>query len=186
MSNSCHVRLIDAPDEAGRTTATLFSSLATRLVTLHYTSGIGVVGSTLVGLAQIGREISQTAEGAKLRSAIEKSAACKNGITLWKALRLPEWTNGMPASPVLDHVRNDLALLLCDDLDKAIANVPVPQETSVKSSEEAPVDLNFVDTMMGLWVYSREVVRSIEVLADGINFDEIIKEGGVGEGGILR
>ena len=177
MGEKAKVRLVDPPEEAGRTTATLFSSLAARLVVLHYTSGVSVVGSTLVGLAEAGREISQTAEGARLRRAIEQSTASANGETVWKALRIAEWTSGMPASPVLDHVRNDLALLLADDLDEVVANVPVPQETEIKQRTETPEDLNFIDTMMGLWVYSREIVRSLEALAehmpqDGNRFEE--------------
>lgn len=165
MADAPHLRLIDPADEAGRTTATLFASLAARMIALHYTSGVSVVGSTLAGLAEAGREISKTAEGARLRRAIEASEAHRNGEMLWKALRVAGWTEGMPVSPVLDHVRNDLALLLAKDLAETIDNVPAPPETRVARSARGPVEINFLDTLMGLWVYSREIVRSVEMLA---------------------
>lgn len=165
MADAPHLRLIDSADEAGRTTATLFASLATRMIALHYTSGVSVVGSTLAGLAEAGREISKTAEGARLRRALEASGVRDNGEMLWKALRVAGWTEGMPVSPVLDHVRNDLALLLADDLAETIDNVPAPPETRVGRSAGRPAEINFLDTMLGLWVYSREIVRSVEMLA---------------------
>ena len=187
MVQNVKVRLVDAPEDAGRTTATLFASLASRLITLHYTSGVSVVGSTLVGLAQIGREISRTAEGARMRSAIEAHAAARNGETVWKVLRIADWTNGMPASPILDHVRNDLGLLLAGDLDEVVNNIPVPQETRTARSAAEPQDLNFVDTLMGLWVYSREICRAVEALADeGAEENGVFRADGIAGGTLLR
>lgn len=187
MPDDIHARLIDAPDEAGRTTATLFTSLAARLIALHYTSGVSVVGSTLSGLAEAGREISRTAEGARIRRAIEKSAARENGELLWKTLRVAAWTEGMPSAPILDHVRNDLALLLAPDLAETIENVPAPPENRVHAGSRLPPDVNFMDTLMGLWVYSREIVRSVELMAATAGSTETLEPGDpVHTGPILR
>lgn len=187
MPDDIDARLIDAPDEAGRTTATLFASLAARLIALHYTSGVSVVGSTLAGLAEAGREISRTAEGARIRRAIENSTIKDNGDLLWKSLRVAAWTEGMPPAPVLDHVRNDLALLLSDDLAETIENVPAPPENRVKAGGRVPPDVNFVDTLMGLWVYSREIVNSVEVMAAQSGKPEAIEAGDpLHQGPILR
>ena len=179
--------LIDAPDEAGRTTATLFTSLASRLIALHYTSGVSVVGSTLSGLAAAGREISRTADGARIRRAIEAGAVKANGELLWKTLRVAAWTEGMPPAPVLDHVRNDLALLLAGDLAETIENVPAPPESRVQQGSRLPPDVNFVDTLMGLWVYSREIVNSVELMAAASDTGDSIEPGDpVHHGPILR
>lgn len=187
MGGDLHIRLIDPPDENGRTTSSLFSSLASRLITLHYTSGISVIGSTLAGLAEAGREISRTAEGARIRRAIEASAARENGELLWTALRVAGWTEGLPPAPVLDHVRNDMALLLADDLGETIANVPAPLESRVHRTGAVPVAINFIDTLMGLWVHSREIVRSIEALASTAPSGAVVEPGDpVHEGPILR
>lgn len=188
MPGTAKIRLIDPPDEAGRTTSSLFSSLAARLIALHYTSGVSVVGSTLTGLAEVGVEVSKSAQGARMRRAIAASAACANGEIIWKVLRIGGWTNGMPASPVLDHVRNDLALLLSTDLNEVIANPPSPQETQLKRAAIPPRELTFLDTLLGLWAYSREIVLSVEALAAA--FPETTNETESGDGlsdeGIMR
>lgn len=182
-----HVRLIDASDEAGRTTASLFSSLAGRMVALHYTSGVSVIGSTLAGLAEAGREISKTSDGARMRRAIAASVAKNNGELIWKALRISSWSEGIPATPVLDHVRNDLALLLAHDLTDTLENVPAPQESRMNTVSRELVDINFLDTVMGLWIYSREVVSSIEALQATAAAAERIEPGdALHNGSILR
>jgi hypothetical protein len=188
MAKTVEVRLVDLPEDAGRTTATLFSSLAARLIALHYTSGVSIVGSTLAGLAEIGREVSKTAEGARLRRALETSEVAKNGDAIWKALRIADWTNGMPASPILDHVRNDLALILAEDLSDVVDDIPVPQETRLTRSPRAPEDLNFMDTLLGLWLYSREIVSAIEALAGKDSASEATFDAGdgLGNGAILK
>lgn len=187
MPDTVNIRLIDPPDEAGRTTASLFASLASRLIALHYTSGVSIIGSTMAGLAEAGREISGTAEGARIRRAIENSVIRENGEQLWRALRIASWTEGMPAAPVLDHIRNDLALLLADDLAETIDNVPAPGETALNTSSTLPPEINFMDTLMGLWVHSREIMRSIEALAETVSTPEPIQQGDpVHKGPILR
>lgn len=181
------LRLLDAPDEAGRTTASLFASLAGRLIALHYTSGVSVVGSTLAGLAEAGREISRTAEGARLRRAIAASPAFANGELIWRALKVADWTQGMPAAPVLDHVRNDLALLLAADLAETVDNVPAPGETRLRAGGGLPPEITFLDTLMGLWVQAREIVASVEAIAAQAPRGPVIDAGDpVHRGPILR
>lgn len=161
------VRLVDAEDEAGRTTASLVGSLAARLLALHYTSGVSVVGSLIAGLAALGREASRTAEGALIRQALERGPAVGNGDAVWSAMRIGDWASGLPASPVLDHVRNDLALLLAKDLEETLEQpfaLPEARPRSVVSAE-APVPVTSIDCLVGLWVYSREIVRAVEALA---------------------
>lgn len=187
MPDRANIRLIDPPEDAGRTTASLFASLASRLITLHYTSGVSVIGSTLAGLAEAGREISKTAEGARIRRALEASAVKDNGELLWSALRVTGWTEGMPAAPVLDHIRNDLALLLADDLAETIENVPAPLENKVHRSKTVPAAITFIDTLMGLWIHSREIVQSVEALARSAPEADTVEPGdAVHRGPILR
>ncbi|WP_298918695.1 hypothetical protein [uncultured Roseobacter sp.] len=187
MPDTASIRLIDPPEDAGRTTASLFASLASRLITLHYTSGVSVIGSTLAGLAEAGREISKTAEGARIRRALEASAIKENGDLLWNALRVTGWTEGMPAAPVLDHIRNDLALLLADDLAETIENVPAPLENKVRQSGNVPANINFIDTLMGLWIHSREIVQSVEAMARlAPDIDAVEPGDAVHSGPILR
>lgn len=187
MPSSASIRLIDPPEDAGRTTASLFASLASRLIALHYTSGVSVIGSTMAGLAEAGREISKTAEGARIRRALEASAVKENGELLWNALRVTGWTEGMPAAPLLDHIRNDLALLLAPDLAETIENVPAPLETKVHRSSTLPASINFIDSLMGLWIHSREILQSIEALAESGPDQNPIEPGdSVHTGPILR
>jgi hypothetical protein len=188
MPGTVTIKLIDPSDDADRTTSTLFASLATRLITLHYMSGVSAIGSTLAGLAVLGAEISKTAEGARIRRALAASQACANGERIWKVLHIASLTGGVPASPVLDHVRNDLALLLSNDLNEVVANPPSPQEARPRRIAAAPIESTFLDTTLGLWAYSREIVLSIEALArQGAEMTTEIELGdGLGDGEILR
>lgn len=159
------VSLVDTPDEAERTTASLVGSLAARLIALHYTSGVSVIGSVVAGLAALGREVSTTAEGARLRRALEAGPAGRNAEALWSALRIPEWAAGLPPSPVLDHVRNDLALLLAGDLRETLEETPIPPQSYAAREAPEAGEVNALDTLMGLWAYSREIARAVETLA---------------------
>ena len=159
------VQLIDPLNEAGRTTASMVASLASRLITLHYTSGVSVIGSLVAGLAAAGREAAKTSRGAQLRKALLAGTAGANGEALWAALRIGDWASGLPASPVLDHVRNDLALLLSDDLKEALETTPILPEYKAGSQQGEPQPVTCIDCLMGLWLYSGEIVRSIEALA---------------------
>ena len=159
------VRLVDAPEEAGRSTATLLASLTARLATLHLISGADAVGSLSAGLSRLGREVSGTAAGAQLRQALEAGRAGTNGPALWSALRIDEWASSLPPSPVLDQLRNDLALLLADDLQPTLELLPIPPEPSEAGIAEEPAPATFVDFTLGLWAFSLEVVWAVESMA---------------------
>lgn len=159
------VRLIDGADEPGRTTATLIASLAARLGVLHLISGADAVGAMTAGFAELGREVSRTAEGARLREAIEAGRPGANGNALWKALHLEGWVSSMPPSPVLDQLRNDLALLLVDDLEETLRLMPIPGQSVGAKGARQPEASTFADCLLGLWAFSRELIRSVEALA---------------------
>ena len=159
------VRLVDAPTGPGRTTATLVASLAARLGTLHFVSGGAAVGSIVAGFAALGRELRQTASGARLHRAIESARAGTNGEALWSALKISDWASGVPPSPILDHLRNDLALLLADDLEDTLALLPIPGEAA---GDQAPADDGqppaFADCVLGLWAFAREITCAVDAL----------------------
>jgi hypothetical protein len=159
------VRLIDCADEPGRTTATLVASLAARLGILNLMSGADAVGSMTAGFAALGREVGRTAEGTRLREAIEAGRPGANGNALWKALRLEEWISSMPPSPVLDQLRNDLALLLVDDLEETLQLMPIPGQSVGAKGASQPAPATFADCLLGLWAFSTELIRSVEALA---------------------
>lgn len=159
------VRLVDAPQEAGRSTATLLASLMARLATLHLISGADAVGSLTAGMSRLGREVAATAAGAQLRQALESGRAGTNGPALWSALRIDEWASSLPPSPVLDQLRNDLALLLADDLQPTLELLPIPAEPSEGGNAPEPTPSTFVDFTLGLWAFSVEVVRAVESMA---------------------
>jgi len=157
-------RLVDAPGQAGRTTATLLASLAARLGSLYLVSGADAVGSLAAGFAALGRAVSETAEGARLRRALERSRVGANGDALWTALRIRDWISSLPPAPVLGQLRNDLALVLADDLLDMLELMPIPGEPAGASADE-PAAAEFVELVLGLWAFSRELVAAVEELA---------------------
>lgn len=159
------ITLIDAADEAGRTTATLVASLAARLATLYAVSGAAAVGSMVSGFAAIGRDASRTAAGAQLRHALERGRIAGNGEALWTALRIRQWASLAPAAPLLDQLRNDMALLLAPNLEETLALLPIPGEPAagVDAGEEPASE--FLDCIVGMWAFSREMVSAVEALA---------------------
>lgn len=162
--SSPRVRLVDTPEGPGRTTATLVASLAARLGALTLVSGADAIGSLTAGLAALGREVSKTEQGARLRAAIEKGRPGTNGDLLWSTLRTRDWISSSVPSPILDHLRNDVALLLADDLEETLEMMPIPSQSDSGKGKE-PVPVAFVDFLVGMWAYSTEVVRSVEALA---------------------
>jgi hypothetical protein len=157
------IRLADAPDE-GRTTVTLVASLTARLATLHVISGGTAVAALVQGFAALGREVGRSAEGARLRRALESGRAGMNGDALWTALRLGDWTAGVPPSPVLDQLRNDLALLLAGDLEETLALLPIPGQPAGAAGAADDGVATFLDFALGLWAFSRELVQGVEAL----------------------
>jgi hypothetical protein len=159
------VLLIDDPSGPARTTANLVASLAARYRVLHGISGADAIGSLTAGFAALGREVSRTAPGAQLRKALEASRAGANGSALWKALHIGAWASTLPASPVLNQLRNDVALLLADDLDTTIDLLQTPIHLARADESHHPEPALFVDCLIGLWAFSGELVRCIEALA---------------------
>jgi hypothetical protein len=160
------IRLVDAPDESGRSTATLVASLAARLSTLYAVSGAAAVGSIVAGFAAIGREASRTAEGAALRRALECSRVSANGAALWNTLRIGQWASLAPPAPLLDQLRNDMALLLAPNLEETLSLFPIPGEPAGATGAVDETPSEFLDCMVGMWVHSRETITAIEALAE--------------------
>lgn len=161
------VRLLDAPDES-RTTVTLLASLTGRLAALQVVTGSVAVGSLVAGFCALGRSVSATAEGARLRAAIEQSRVGANGAALWKALRLDLWATSVPPSPVLDQLRNDTSLLLAEDVEQSLLLLPVPSQPAGTFGGEDPWserNAEFLDCLVGMWAYGREVSALVEGLA---------------------
>ena len=184
------VRLIDRSEGPQRTTATLVASLAARLASLYFVTGADAMGSITAGFCALGREVSRTVEGMRIREAIEKSQAASNGDALWDTMRIGEWASTMPASPVLDQLRNDLALLMSDDLKATLRFMPIPPHKTGLSAVAAPERSNFVDCVMGLWAFSRELVRAVEQIV-GARIDhspirETARKPETPEGPVLR
>jgi hypothetical protein len=157
------VRLADLPERAGRTTATLLASLSARVGALHLTTGAAAVGSLSAGFAALGREFARTTEGDRLRRAIVSGRVGRNGDAIWDALRFDEWLGSAPPAPVLDQLRNDVALLLADDLDETIELLPIPGETGMDGADGE--DPSFPDLVLGMYAFSRELVAAVEALA---------------------
>jgi hypothetical protein len=127
-------------------------------------SGADAIGSLTAGFAALGREVSRSAEGARVRKALEGGRAATNGNALWSALRISEWASGLPASPVLQHLRNDLALLLADDLEDTLELLPIPSQPVGAQPLENSESATFLDCVVGLWAFSTELIRSVEAL----------------------
>ncbi len=163
--NAHRVRLIDSAEGQGRTTATLVASLAARLSVLHLVSGADAIGSLTAGFAALGREVSRTAKGARLRKAIEAGRPGGNGNALWTKLLIGEWASGKPPSSVLDQLRNDFALLLAEDLAATLELMPIPGQMAGAGGTEPEQEVTFVDTLLGLWAFSSELVQAVELLA---------------------
>jgi len=159
------VQLIDEAEGPGRTTATLVASLTARLATLRICSGADAIGSLTAGFAVLGREVSRTAEGARLQKALESSRAGNNGQALWSTLQMKTWLAGIPASPVIEQLRNDVALLLASDLTDVLGVLPIPATNSPARIADDEQPYTFLDCILGLWAFSAELVRSVEALA---------------------
>jgi hypothetical protein len=161
---AARLRLVDTVEGPGRTTATLVASLAARLGVLHLISGADAIGSITAGIAALGREVSKTVEGSRLRAAIEKGRPGMNGEMLWTTLRIRDWISASPPSPVLEQMRNDVALLLADDLEQTLEMMPIPHQNETPGANE-PEPATDLDFLVGMWAFSAEVMRSVEALA---------------------
>jgi hypothetical protein len=161
---SARVKLVDDAAESGRSTATLLASLGGRLGALHVITGATAVGSLAAGFAALGREVSATAEGARIRQALERGRPGSNGEVIWDALRIGDWVSSHPPSPVLDQFRNDLALLLAEDVDETLELLPIPPELAGAAGAQEVPRAAFLDFAVGYWAFSMEVVRAFDAL----------------------
>ena len=158
------LQLADIPGES-RTTTTLLASLAARLGTLHFLSGATAIGSVIAGVAALGAHLSKTVEGGRLRRALEASPLFANGERLWKELRIDEWMTTVPATPVLDHMRNDFALLLAPDVAESLELMPIPSPMAGNAEAQDAPPFTVLDYVVGLWAFSRELAQLIETIA---------------------
>ncbi len=159
------IELLDQED-AGRTTVTLLASLAARMASLYVMSGADAIGSLTAGLAAYGQELAQTESGARMRRALAASRIGSNGDAIWKALRIAEWASTIPPSPVMQQMRNDIALVAAEDVDDAIAGLPIPAHPAGTRGLPNAIEANFLDFTLGLWGYAREVTVALEALAE--------------------
>jgi hypothetical protein len=136
-------------------------------MSLYSITGVDAIGAIACGFAALGRDVSRTAHGSRLRRGIEAGRAGINGNALWKTLRFDDWLSTMSPAPVLDELRNNLALLLAGDLEQAMETIasavrPSPQKRMLeKEADQA----TFEDFLLGLWAFSMEVVGAIEAMA---------------------
>jgi hypothetical protein len=162
-----HVVLEDALDGAPRTTETLLASLVVRVRTLGLVTGAQAVGSLVAGVAALGHEVSEGVEGRRMRRVLEQTRPGINAETLWSSLELGHLASLVPPSPVLEDLRNDMALLLADDLTQALATL---DELSLESGiglvrEPRPFDV--LDFLVGLSALGGFVADALEQLSAG-------------------
>jgi hypothetical protein len=184
------IELIDEED-AGRTAVTLLASLAARMAALYVMSGADAIGSLTAGFVAYGRELAQTEHGARMRRAFAASRIGSNGDAIWKALRIDQWASTIPPSPVMQQMRNDIALVAADGVADAIAELPVPAQPTGARGLPKPIDANFLDFTLGLWGYAKEVGAALDALAEPtMNREPIVTRETGGErpkgGSVLR
>lgn len=165
MDDAPSVQLVDGEEGAGRTTASLVASLASRLAAVSVMNGASLLGSLNAGYAALGRRAARTAAGARLRRALAEGRVATNGEALWAALGIDRLTASVAPTPVLEQARNDLALLAAGDLEEALALLPIPDEPGDRPTGGDDAPPTFVDHLLGMWAYTTEVARSIEALA---------------------
>jgi hypothetical protein len=159
------VLLDDAPDGPARTTRTLLASLVVRTRTLALLSGSQAVGSLVGGVAALGREASAHGEGARIRAALQRTRPGVNAEMLWSTLRLGDFASIVPPTPVLEDLRNDIALLLADDLDPALAELDALSLSAGLGLVREPQNVDVLDVLVGVWVLGRFVGDAVELLS---------------------
>lgn len=129
-------------------------------------SGSEAVGSLIAGYAKVGRDAARTARGSRLAAALRAGRPGTNGEAVWSALGIDVMAQALP-SPVLDHLRNDLALLMADDLAAALRDPFVAErvERDPGGGDDAAEPVDDIDYLVGMWAFSREVVAAVEALA---------------------
>lgn len=159
------VLLDDATDGVARTTETLLASLVVRVRTLALISGSQAVGSLVAGVAALGREAALGTEGARLRSALERSRAGSNADAIWAALHLGDLASMLPPSPVLEDLRNDVSLLAAPDVERALADLDEAAIGAGIGLVREPQRVEALDFLVGLWALGRFLGDAVELLA---------------------
>ena len=172
MSRRTPVLLVDEPDRAGRTTAALVASLTGRLTALSLVSGADVIGALAAGVAALGRQAGETAEGRVLREGLAHGRPATNAAMIWQQLGIDRWLATMPASRVLDQLRNDVALLLVDDLAETFELPPLVAEPTGTERPETPERIDPVDLIVGMWVLAKDTVDLVQALSDSSGLAE--------------
>lgn len=157
--------LEDAPDGAPRTTETLLASLVVRVRTLGLLTGAQAVGSLVAGVAAVGRDVGQGAEGRRMRRVLEQTRSGVNAETLWTALELGHLASLMPPTPVLEDLRNDIALLAADDLAQALGMLGESSLEAGIGLVREPQPFDVLDFLVGLWALGGFVTDAIELLS---------------------
>ncbi len=161
-----HLILGTQPDAVARTTGTLVTSAAERLASLWFVSGADAVGAQLAGFVALGRQVSATADGARLRRALELGRAGTNCDALWTRLGIGKWLASASPSPLLDELHNHIALLVATDLFDVLDLNPGNSKLQ-PSAPQGPIgDCEAIDCLMGLWAFGRQVTWAIEALAE--------------------
>jgi hypothetical protein len=166
VSTEPAVVLEDARDGPARTTDTLLASLVVRLRTLALLSGSEAVGSIVSGVAELGRRAALSDEGARIRAALEHSRPGVNGDLLWSTLRMSDLPSAIPPTPVLEALRNDVALLLAPDLERALGEMDETSLTAGIGLVSEPQPVTFLDFTLGLWALCRFAADAVEALAE--------------------
>jgi hypothetical protein len=188
VSTEPAVVLEDARDGPARTTNTLLASLVVRLRTLALLPGSEAVGSIVAGVAELGRRVASTGEGARIRKALECSRPGVNGELLWSTLHMGDLPSAIPPTPVLEELRNDVALLLAPDLERALAELDETSLTAGIGLVSEPQPVAFLDLVLGLWALSRFAADAVEALAESSAHDADASPEGVDpeDGPLLR
>jgi hypothetical protein len=168
--------LTDHPRGQPRTTDTLLASLAARTRTLSVISGSEAIGSLLAGLGALGREVAGTAEGARLRELLLETRAVANGEAIFEALGIRRALESLPLTPIYEDIRNDFSLLASHDVASAIERLSEGAMVGSIGAVVPPEPVDFVDVLLGLWSYSRDIVAMVEAVAAGTG-PEIVEPG---------
>lgn len=161
---TARVSLQDPEGAPARSTDALVISLAERLAALRVISGAEAFGSLTAGYAAAGRQAAASSDGGRLRAALSRGPVAARGQAIWNALGIDKLAD-TPPTPVLEQLRNDLALLLADDVEDALARAS--HRTGPRASVAAITDepATFVDHLVGMWAFGRELVDWIEAVA---------------------
>lgn len=166
MTDELHSLIVSTgPGRVERSTTTLLESLVARLTTLTVVSGADAVGSLMAGFAALGREASQTAEGARIWEALSAGRTATNIAMLWSRLGIDAAVSRMPPTPVLSDLRNDVALLVAPDLAAGLDQVEARASDASIGPVRSPEPVNPIEVLVGLWAFGGELSGAVEILA---------------------